>query len=159
MSDLVVVCSCPDLGMAKLYQSILSGEGIESSIDGEHTASLNLPLIGGLSEISLRVWEEDLERARRAIEDIGAEGSVVGCSTDSRPLDGNKLFVAIQPLPDKEEPPDPDERICASCGSDLVYRRPFAGWQLAFGALCLFLPFLFWRQPWICKECGAPWTG
>ncbi len=159
MSDLAIVCSCPDLGTAKLYQGVLSGEGIESTIDGEHTASLNLPMAGGFSEIYLRVWEEDLERARTVIADIGVEGSVSGCSTDSRPLDGNKIFVPLQPLPEKEEPPDLDAKVCASCGSDLVYRLPFASWQLALGALLLFLPFLFWRQPWTCKECGAPWTG
>ena len=66
MSEAIAIKSCESREEAEFLKSMLEGKGIRAMVDADDYAGLPLQTSGG---VQLRVLQEDVERARRIIEE------------------------------------------------------------------------------------------
>ena len=160
MSKLVTIGTWPDSTSAEMVVGILKSDGIQAFTHGGYSSSLNMPGVNTFQPVLVQVMEEDLDRAMTILE---------GYSDDEEPdelrleinLPSDNTTSEAEPdigeLPVElalDAPTEGNLPRCPKCGSEMLYPRetPALLWLLA--ALALFIPFLTWREPMECRDCG-----
>jgi len=147
-SGLVELTRIGDLGYAELVKETLLAEGIHAIIQGGHTSSMFAGALGTgcLGAHPLLVPALELERARELLEAIEER--------QAAPVEG----VGQPPAIDVSNLLAEDDRICGQCGSDLVYLSEES--RVGFiDILLLGIPLFYRKKEYVCRSCGAPWTG
>jgi len=100
MADFVTVASYTNPIDAGLAKSALDARGITAYIHGEHTASMHLPGVDGVSGIELKVPEEDYQIARAILRPDAAETPrcPICSSSDVRPAYNVLRALALEIL-------------------------------------------------------------
>lgn len=123
---------------ANLAKTKLQSEGIDCYLTNEHMVRMNFFYSQALGGVQLFVPEQDLQRAREALEGKGFTLFALPDADESGPVAPSK------------------EPNCPRCHSGNVYndRRPRLVTTIAF---YLGLPFAFFRKRKRCSRCGFEW--
>lgn len=117
MADFVTIASYTNPVDASIAKSALEARGIAAYIRGEHTASMHLPGVGGVSGIELKVPAEDLEAAKALLRPV--EGSEPACpicgAIDVQPA-YNVLHALALEVIGRSTKEVMSRRRCARCG-------------------------------------------
>ncbi len=134
MSQLVSIKFYQNAIEANRDKQILEEEGVESWIANEQTVQSDWLLSQAIGGIQLQVFEEDLDRAVKILEDFHAEDS------------GLEAEHTID---------DPEfDFLCPECGSNHIYRDEKPGGIFGISILLLGIPFKVPAQKYHCYHCG-----
>lgn len=126
----------PDLASAKVAQSLLDAEGIESVIPDEYLAGIDWQMGTALHGVRLQVAEEDADEAAAIL------------AKDEEVLETTAPAA---------------EDLCPSCGSEAIGPPR---WKHRLKAATLFAPWLLLLWPLVamagssmkCRSCGHGWS-
>lgn len=134
MSKLVRIKFYQNAIEANRDKQILAEEGIESWIANEQTVQSDWLLSQAIGGIQLQVFEYDLARAEKILEDFESEDSAL------------EVEHTIN---------DPEfDFLCPECGSNHIYRDEKPGGIFGISVLLLGIPLKVPAQKYHCYHCG-----
>jgi hypothetical protein len=128
--QLITVATCSYPAEAYLLQSKLDSEGIWSTVVDAETVTMNWLYSNAIGGVKLKVREEDAPQAKELLQTENDHLS------DSLPSD--------------------EQDRCPNCSSTRVGFEKFNR-KLAFLTWLLWVPLPFWRNKWVCRDCGHVW--
>lgn len=125
MADFVTVASYTNPVDASIGKSALEARGIATYIQGEHTASMHLPGVDGVSGIELKVSAADFQTATALLQPVESKRfTCPKCSSeDVRPA-YNVLHALALELVSRNPNEIASRRKCGHCGHKWQEQNP-----------------------------------